>query len=63
EKIIESLGKRKNSTVIFQFKSAYKGTDIVIKAQTNDKEELSKIFAEHQFGTNTVIIGRHQTLA
>lgn len=44
EKIIKILNKKKNPTLAFQFRSAYKGTDIVIKAQTNDKEELSKIF-------------------
>jgi len=44
EKIIKILSKKKNPKLVFQFKSAYKGTEFVIKAQTNDKEELSKVF-------------------
>lgn len=44
EKIINILEKKENPKIIFQFKSAHKGTDIVIRAQTNDKEELNKIF-------------------
>ena len=44
EKIIKILNKKKKPTLVFQFKSAYKGTEIVIKAQTNDKEELRKVF-------------------
>ena len=44
KKIINILSKKKNPKLVFQFKSAYKGTEIVIKAQTNDKEELSKVF-------------------
>jgi len=44
EKIIKILDRKKNPTILFQFKSAHKGTDIVIKAQTNAKEELNIIF-------------------
>ena len=44
EKIITSLTEKKNPTVMFQFKSVRKNTDIVIKSQTNDKEELNIIF-------------------
>ena len=44
KKIINILSKKKNPKLVFQFKSEYKGTEIVIKAQTNDKEELSLVF-------------------
>ena len=44
EKIINILNKKKNPTLFFQFKSVSKNTDIVIKSQTNDKDELSIIF-------------------
>ena len=44
KKIINILDKKKNPKLVFQFKSAYKGTEFVIKAQTTDKEKLNKIF-------------------
>jgi hypothetical protein len=44
EKIIKSLTKKENPKIFFQFKSVSENTDIVIKSQTNDKEELNIIF-------------------
>jgi hypothetical protein len=44
KKIISVLERKQNPTIIFQFKSAHKSTDIVIRTRPNDKEEINTIF-------------------